>query len=210
MGGCAICMGFYSITRLGLVKASIIVYMYPVFAAIFSRMLLKEHLTPSKAVAIATSFLGVFLVMSDKGDSIALTGFGANELIAVLGAVLGGLTVVLVKKLQSTETTAAIFFAQCLVGLWIVLIPAGAGIGALTMSTSMIMIAIGLLATAGQLLSTDSYRYLSVVDGSILIMAAPVINVLAGIALFHEQVTLLTFAGGAIVLVSTGFALLKR
>jgi drug/metabolite transporter (DMT)-like permease len=211
MGGIAICIGFFSITRLGIIKASVIVYMYPVFATLFGCLLLKERLSCGRIAATAVAFAGACVLMLDKkGNGGLLSGFGIYEIIAVAGAIIGGLTVVSVKKLQETDTTPAIFFAQCLVGLWIVLIPASVDTGNISLSSSMILVAIGLLATAGQLLSTDSYRYMTVSNGSLFVMVSPILSCLAGILLFHEQATLQTLAGAGMVLGSAGFALWEK
>lgn len=211
MGGVAICIGFFSITRLGIIKASVIVYMYPVFATLFGCLLLRERVSARKIAATAGAFAGACVLLFDKKSSAGLfAGFGLYEIVAITGAVIAGLTVVSVKKLHETDSTVAIFFAQCLVGLWIVLIPASVDTGTISLPSSIIMVAIGLLATAGQLLSTDSYRYMSVSNGSLLVMISPILSCMAGVLFFHEHMTIRTISGAAIVLGSTGFALLAK
>ncbi|GAB1400678.1 hypothetical protein MASR1M66_21330 [Aminivibrio sp.] len=37
---------------------------------------------------------------------------------------LSGLAIVIVRKLRATESSYAIFFSQCVVGFWLMLIPA--------------------------------------------------------------------------------------
>jgi hypothetical protein len=38
--------------------------------------------------------------------------------------VLSGLAIVIVRKLRATESSYAIFFSQCVIGFWLMLIPA--------------------------------------------------------------------------------------
>jgi hypothetical protein len=43
---------------------------------------------------------------------------GRNQLPAVFGVMRSGGAVVCVKKLQDMDSTHAIFFSQCVIGLW--------------------------------------------------------------------------------------------
>lgn len=211
MGGTAIAISFLSITKLGLIKAGIIIQLYPLFAAIFGWVLLKERLSIGATVSIIGAFSGVCLLLTDHSGAGHFTlSVGLYEMIALFGALLGGLTVVLVKKLQSTDSTPAIFFAQCLVGLWIVLIPASIDTGSIDLGASLILVAIGVLATVGQLLSTDSYKYLPIATCSALVMVSPLLNCIAGMALFNERLTMQTGIGATIVVLSTAIALWKK
>jgi drug/metabolite transporter (DMT)-like permease len=211
MGGTAIAISFLSITKLGLIKAGIIIQLYPVFAAIFGWIILKERVSIGATLSIIGSFGGVCMLLTDhQGARLESPGIGPYEVIALFGALLGGLTVVLVKKLQSTDSTPAIFFAQCLVGLWIVLIPASIDTGSINLGTSLILVAIGVFATVGQLLSTDSYKYLPIATCSALVMVSPLLNCIAGMALFNERLTMQTGIGATIVVLSTTIALWKK
>jgi drug/metabolite transporter (DMT)-like permease len=208
MGGTAIAISFLSITKLGLIKAGIIIQLYPVFAAIFGWILIRERLSIGAMVSILGAFIGVCLLLTDRsGMDRGLIGFGPYEGLALLGALIGGLTVVSVKKLQATDSTSAIFFAQCLVGLWIVLIPASVEPGSISLTASLVLVAIGIFATVGQLLSTDSYKYLPIATGSALVMVSPLLNCIAGILLFHERLTVQSAIGAGIVLLSATTAL---
>jgi drug/metabolite transporter (DMT)-like permease len=110
------------------------------------------------------------------------------------------LTVTLVKGLQKTDTTLTIFFAQCLIGFWLVLLPAGAAGHSAGMGQSLLLVAIGLASTTGQLLLTEGYRYVTVSTGSVLTMLGPVLTLAAGAFLFHEHFSSLMVLGAALVL----------
>jgi len=210
LGGISIAISFFSITKLGLIKAGIIINLYPIFATLLSRFMLNERLSPAKVIAIIGAFAGVCVIMLEKGRGGLDTGVGFYEALAVFGSFVGGLTVVSVKQLQKTDSTPAIFFAQCLVGLWIVLVPASIKPASISLSVSMLLISIGVLATVGQLLSTYSMLYMSVATGAAMILVTPLFNAAAGILLFHEQLTVHTIIGSVIILLSTGFSLWKR
>jgi drug/metabolite transporter (DMT)-like permease len=211
MGGASVAISFLSIAKLGLVKAGIIIQLYPMFAAIFGWIVLKERVSIGTMVSIIGAFSGVCLLLTDHpGAGLVSPGVGPYELIAIFGALLSGLTVVLVKKLQSTDSTPAIFFAQCLVGLWIVLIPASIDTGSISLNASLVLVAIGILATIGQLLSTDSYRYLSIATGSAFVMVLPLLTCFAGMALFHERLGMQGYIGSTIVIASMAGALWRN
>jgi drug/metabolite transporter (DMT)-like permease len=210
LGGIAICIGFISIVKLGMIKASVIVYTYPAFAAVFSVPLLGERLGPAKTIAFIGSFAGVFIVLSGGNNLHGLfAAFGTYEIIALAGSMLAGLSVVLVKQLQETESTATIYFAQCLVGFWLVIVPAGAAPYSVGYAGIIILVAIGLLAAAGQLVMTEGYRYLPVSTAALFVMIAPILNLAAGALLFHEPVTMRTLFGSSLVLVSCGVVVLR-
>jgi drug/metabolite transporter (DMT)-like permease len=159
--------------------------------------------------AFIAAIFGTGLLISDQFTSESIqVSVSFYELVALTGTVLAGLTVVLIKKLQSTDSTVAIFFAQCLVGLFIVAIPAGLGKETITPAAMAVLLSIGLLATAGQLLLTDSYKYLSVGRGSIVVMSAPVFNCIAGLLFFKEHLTIPMAAGALIMLIASAATLL--
>ena len=209
-GGIAISTGFLSIAKLGLIKASIIIYTYPLFASFFSLLILKEQLTFRKMIALSFSFLGVILVMTDRGgiDSASFLDFGLYELITIAGAILAGLSSVFVKKLQSTDSSPTIFFAQCLIGFWIIVIPAGQGTGINSYKGSILLLLIGLLAAFGQLILTEGYRYISVSTGAVIVLLSPVMNMFAGAVFFKEAVTVRMVLGAVIILVSSSLLMM--
>lgn len=211
MGGSATAIFFYSLTKIGLVRAGFIASLYPAFATTFGAVLLKERLSPKKILALFGALMGVGVLMYDRTTPGGpFSGIDRFELLALLGSMLAGLTVVSIKKLQATDSTVAIFFAQCLVGSFIVFVPASITATAVPPGALIALLFIGVLATIGQLLSTDSYRYLSVATGSILVMTTPVFNCIAGLLFFHEPLSLQSGIGAAVILGSSAGLLLDK
>ena len=205
-GGIAVWMCYLSIAKLGLIKSSVIGYTYPVFATLFSALLLKERISVSKALCLTGACCGMALVVIASGKGSVSSGFGFWEAFALAGAVIGGLTIVLVKKLQDTDSTEAIFFSQCLVGFWIMIVPATAVPHAFGYQGCLLLLAIGLLAAAGQLLMTEGFRFVTVSSGSVITLLSPVLNVTVGAMLFHESFPPLSMAGAAILIASSGLS----
>jgi drug/metabolite transporter (DMT)-like permease len=208
-GASAVFLFFLSISKLGVGKATVITYSFPAFASIIGVFVLKERLSLVKWLAVAAALVGIALLAFKSGgdkaatDSTAiLSAIGKYELLAIFGAMLSGVAVVLIKKLHNTDSTYAIFIAQCLIGLWLVIIPANVKGVSLGYAGGLMLLGIGLVAATGQLLMTESYRHLTVTTGSLLGMSVPVLNFILGMVMFDEPITQRGVAGAIIVIVA--------
>ena len=204
VGGIAVYLFYLAIIKLGVGKGSVYVYSYPIFATLFSMLILKEKVEPVKFVVIFISFAGLLLL--SVGGKESLAGMGIYELIAIAGAITTGLAVVFVKKLHDSDNSYAIFFSQCIVGFWLFLIPSGATQAKGNLNELLLLVLVGIVATIGQLFMTEGYRYVNVATGSLLQSMVPVFNLLSGWLIFHEQFTTIEMTG-AFVIVGSCFAL---
>ncbi len=205
VGGIAVYLFYLAILKLGVGKGSVYIYSYPIFATLFSMMILKEKVERIKFVVIFISFAGLVL-LSLGGGKDSLAGMGIYELIAIAGSVITGLAVVFVKKLHDSDNSYAIFFSQCIVGFWMFLIPSGATQAEGNLTELLLLVLVGVVATIGQLFMTEGYRYVNVATGSLLQSMVPVFNLISGWLIFHEQFSTIELAG-AFVIVSSCFAL---
>jgi drug/metabolite transporter (DMT)-like permease len=89
---------------------------------------------------------------------------------------------------------------QSLVGFWLTLVPAASRPAAFGPSLALLLLGIGLAASAGQLLMTWSYGRVDIATGSLLGMLTPVINVGIGVFAFGEAFGPVEAVGAAIVL----------
>jgi drug/metabolite transporter (DMT)-like permease len=211
IGGTAILICFWSISTLGVGKGTVLIYAFPIFGSIFSAILLKEKVGAVRFIAVLIAFVGIYLLAATKNNGSAFLGvFGKNELLAIFGAMLGGLALVIVKKLHDTDSSYAIYFSQCVIGLWVVAVPANLVPCSIGFSGGILLLAIGITATIGQLLSTEGIRYLDVSTGSLLGMLVPVINYFTGVVIFHETVSWRSIAGSAAVIGSCIVVLLRN
>jgi drug/metabolite transporter (DMT)-like permease len=161
-------------------------------------------------VAIVAAFAGIYLLAADNGNgSFVLGAFGADELLAIGGALLGGSALVLIKKLHDTDSAYAIFFAQCAIGMWVVVVPANTIPCSIGVAGGFLLVAIGVTSATGQLLATMGYRHVAVATGGLLGMCVPVLNYIMGVIVFREPVSFGSVLGTAIVIGSCGIVLLR-
>jgi drug/metabolite transporter (DMT)-like permease len=209
-GGIAVCIALLSITRLGLGKGMVLVCSYPIFASVISAVFLKERLRLFDAGAILTAILGIYLIAYEKQLGFSLLVFGRYELLAVLGAVIAGITVTLIRKLHDTDNSLAIYFSQCAVGMWLVIVPAFRTAGEVGVKGIFILLGIGATVTVGQLLMTEGFKYVPVKIGSLLLMLEPVLCYLAGVAMFGEPLTWPCLLGSVLVISSCAVVLARK
>lgn len=209
-GGTAILIFFFSISKLGVGKGTVLIYSFPIFGSIFSSIFLKERIGAIRFGAILMAFAGIYLLASDNGQNLSLLGaLGAFELLAIFGAMLGGVALVSVKKLHDTDSSYAIYFAQCVIGLWVVVVPANIVPCSIGVSGGLLLVAIGVASTVGQLLSTEGIRYVQVATGSLLGMLVPVLNYFLGVVAFGEVMSWRSIVGSATVLGACVVVLLR-
>ncbi len=210
-GGTAVFIAFLAITELGLGKGTVIICSYPIFASIFSAIFLKERLRLVNVAAIVIAFSGIYLISSDDSDGLwTFSVFGKIELITIFGAVLGGIAVTLIRKLHDTDNSAAIYFSQCSVGMWLVLLPALKGGVAIGSTGMLLLLGIGVFATVGPLLMTEGYKYVPVKTGSLLCMLDPVAAYIAGVVIFGEPLVARSVVGAVLVVAACASVLVGR
>ncbi len=210
-GGLGILIFFWSIPRLGIGKATVLIYSFPIFGSLFSSIFLKERLGAARLATMLMAFAGIYLLASDHEGSFSLLAVpNGDELLTILGAMLGGIALVIVKKLHDTDSSYAIFFAQCVIGLWIVIVPANVVPCSIGLGGGLLLVAIGVTSAIGQLLSTEGYRHLTVAKGSLLGMLVPVLNYIMGVTLFKEPLSARSLIGSAVVLGASVVTLRKN
>lgn len=197
-GGIATYLFYLSIVKIGIGVGTVISYSYPVFAAVFSVIFLKEKVSILKWLVILIAFGGIVLISFSKiSDAQNLSIY---LVLAIIGAVLAAASVTLVKTLHSTDNTYAIFFAQAIVGFWLFVTPATTVPVEISYTQFAILLGIGISAAAAQLIMTSAYKKVTVSTGSTFYMTVPVLNVGIGWMFFGEVLGVFEIIGAAIVI----------
>ncbi|NQT01175.1 MAG: DMT family transporter [Planctomycetes bacterium] len=209
-GGTAVFITLLCITKLGLGKGVVMINSYPIFGSIISAIFLKERLRLFNIWAILMAMVGIYFIAYDKQQGFSLLVFGRYELLAVLGAVLAGFAVTLIRKLHDTDSSLAIYFSQCAVGMWLVIAPALSSEGVVDFKGVFILLGIGTSITVGQLFMTEGFKYVPVKTGSLLMMFETVLCYVAGVVIFSEPLTWSCLLGSVLVIGACASVLLRR
>jgi len=196
MGGGAVLCYFLAIGHVGLAEGSVLSFAFPIFTAICAWLFLDERPTVGICGAIVVSFAGMYLVLWPKDWS----GVVAFKLLALAGALMAGIAVAAIRRLRRTDSSYTILLSQCLFGLLIVAAPAATKNFDFDLRGWMLLLAIGMFATAGQLVMTFAFKFVPATQGSIFSFCTPVLNVVAGACLFHEAMPVRSWMGSALVI----------
>ncbi len=122
----------------------------------------------------------------------------------------GGLVAVVIRQLRKTDSVGAIYFSQSAFGLIFVAVPAHLNPEPLALGVWGLLLAVGIFASAGQILMNLGYTYLPAAEGSLIGLLTPVFNIASGVILFHENLGTLGWLGCAMVLVACLVLMLMR
>lgn len=202
LGGIGVYLFYATVPYLGAGISTFISTTYVVLAPLMAWAWLGERFTPAQGILTAIAMSGMFF-MSGMGGSapppLLYVGLGST------GAVLAAIVVVYIRKLTRTEHGSTIYAAQCFFGLLICAGPAVIQCSSDAPSASDLtgLIISGIAASVGQLLMTFAYKYLTVSEGSLIMLCAPVIIMVGGISLFGESITLAQGLGAGLILTAS-------
>lgn len=201
-GTASVALFYLAIIKIGMGKASVYSYSYPLFASLLSAIILKEKISSSKWLMMLLAFIGIILVSFQFTNAGKDWSFGLYDFLAILSAFTTAVSILIVKKLHGTDNSYAIFFAQAIVGFWIFLIPAN--LPGLTgpVTSSYVLIFIGIASALAQLLNTEGYRHVSIATGSPFHMLIPIVNVIIGVMVFNEIFSLQEIIGSSFVVIA--------
>ena len=211
VGTSAMGLGFTGLGLLPLPEVTAIGYAAPLLVVIFAAMFLNEKVGVVRLSAVAMGMAGVLIVLSPR-LSVGATPNDTETLGAVvvlMGAVMAALAQVFVRKLVSTEGTAAIvlWFSVTSTILSLFTIPWGWALP--SPMAAVMLVTAGLIGGLGQIFLTSSYRFadaslVAPFDYSSMILALAI-----GYFVFDEIPTG-TMLLGASVVIAAGVMIIWR
>ena len=200
LGSVSAVLFYLSIAKLGIAKGTVISFTYPVYATIGGMVFLKERVKPLAWLFMVTALVGVILLTYEA--EISMLRIDLWTVLAFAGSVIGGGALVCVKLLTRTDSSYSIMMSQCLIGFWLVVIPANIAPPDIGLQGIIILLGIGFTATIAQLLMNIGFTNLSTQTGSLLGLITPVCNVFIGVLLFGEFLGYIEILGVLLVLAS--------
>jgi drug/metabolite transporter (DMT)-like permease len=201
-GASSMFLNFAAVQLLPLADVTAFSFVAPIFAVILAAIVLREQVGPYRGFAVVAGFAGVLLMLQPHGGlgHIAGSGLTSGAAMAIGGAALSALVVVVIRQMSATERSEAIVFYFMTVGSLLSALTMLWWRTPLSLEQTVLLIACGLLGGVGQLAMTFSYRY---AEPSLL---APfdylgmVWAVLLGFFLFAEVPETMVLTGSAVVI----------
>ncbi len=197
LGGAATYGLYLAIVHIGAGRAVFLNNTYVILSSLLAVWLLGERFRVSLAAGSVAALAGLGLL---TGAIFGELSVGPYDLVAVGSALTAAWIVVAIRQLhQEGVPTATIFASQCIYGLLLcapflvargALPSPGAGLG---------LVVAGVLAGAGQLAMTKSFRDLTVAEGTLIQTLVPLGIAAGGILLFGEALGWTGLGGGLLI-----------
>lgn len=198
-GGTSVYVYYRTLAELGAGRATFINNTYIVWGALLATIFLRERLRPGIIAALVLGVGGIGLMVDLAPHGFAVT---SSDAWALVGAVLAGIVIVVIRKLHERENTATIFAAQCSWGLLFSAAPSVTGWETPTALAAVLLVLSGVLAAVGQLTMTSAYRLLPVAEGSMSQTLVPLGIGIGSAVIFGEHYTTRGVIGAALILAS--------
>lgn len=199
LGTVGVVLYYLTILELGATRAVVINLTYPIFAALFARVFLGEHLSTRQLTWIITGFAGLLIFLSPK---CLESGPGLYDLLAILGAGTAAVVVVLIRSLHRSEHSSTIFASQAVYCVALAA-PLTVGTPAPPPAALGLLFLAGLVVAGGQLAMTFAYRHLPVSRGASLQLLLPIATGIGAWFLFNETIGPVEIAGASLTLLAT-------
>ena len=200
VGAAGILLFYVTISHLGAGRAVILNLTYPIFGALMASVWLKESLRLGQLAWMLVGVVGLGIFLAGSTSDGGVTRY---EILALLGAVVAGAAVVLIRVLSRTEHASTIYASQCiwsfLAGLPLGLKP----LAEVTVTATGVLVVASILVSVGQLALTQSFRTLSVAKGSSIQMLLPLATAVGGVLFFGERYSPTELLGAMITLGAT-------
>lgn len=204
LGGGTVVVYFIALERLGAGLGTLLNNTYPLWAALFGALFLKEALTPRVLIGLPVTLAGLLVVVGPDEIAGAMRGASGTAvhlgiLCGLLAGVTGGASTTIIHVLRRTDTSLAVFGAFCLGGMVVSLPPALHDWHAIPVHVAWMLLLVGLLSLVAQLLFTYAMKYVSA-SGSVTNTLTVVASYIMAAAVLGEPIAARVAAGGAIVI----------
>ncbi|MCC6509509.1 MAG: DMT family transporter [Pirellulaceae bacterium] len=209
LGVCGTVAYYFTIDKLGPGKATLISNTYVVIAALMAVWILKESFSTSKLVGNILALVGLTLLIASPTQ---LMLFGWYEALAVFGSLMAAGTVIIIRELTRTESTAMIYTSQCIYVL-VGSIPFALyelQRGPMDTTNALLLVLAGISATIGQLAMTEGFRHLTVAVGGAFQICVPVVIAIGGVLLFNEIFSTMQIVGAVLILLGCYWVMVIR
>jgi len=193
----AVILFFTAVKQTTITNANMLNMTYPIFIFLFAPLFGIEKITLNKFLFLVLSIVGIYLVIQPQFDHIL-----KGDLIGLASGIVGGVSVLTLRKARQTESTFLILFYLMAIGTVInglFMIPV---FKIPTFTQSLLITASALMGVAGQAFITYGYKYIEASKGSIISSSRIIFAVLLGIIIFDERMNTRLIIGAILILYS--------
>jgi drug/metabolite transporter (DMT)-like permease len=198
---------FFALTRLPVSDVFTLTNMFPIWVAVLSWPLLGEAPSASVWLSVAGGILGVILIQQPhvaEGNYAALIALGCSLCTAVAMLGLHQLQGIDAKAIVVHFSGVALLFCTA---AFFVFERSGTLRSALTLPNGLMLLGIGVTATAGQLFLTKAFAAGPPAKVSVVALSQIVFALVLEIALFGRSIHPLTLLGMALVVAPSAWLL---
>lgn len=190
-----------SIAMIPISNAMVLFYTFPLFATIFSFILLKERFKLIEIILTVTGMVGIYILINPGSHT-----FSAGHLYGILAGFFAGLTVVLIRKLSKTNGPLLIYFYFCIVGGLISFPFIAMKFTIPNVNYIFLLIILALIFLVAQLLMNQGFKFCRAPEGSVILMSEVIFTSVAGVVIFDDMLSS-SFWAGAFLIVGCGVGL---
>lgn len=182
--------------------AALLHYTWPIFAVIFSIILLKEKVTKKTIFLLVIAFVGILFIFSTKDFS-----FKENAVIGmiamILSSILNALATVLFKKDIEKYSRSELVFYQNLVGAFLFLPFVFINVFPNTHQLSITFLYVLLIGVIGYWLFFSALKKVKASTASVLVYVELIGSIILGIIIFNEKLTFNMIIGGLMIIIAS-------
>ena len=196
---------FYAVSVLPLADAVALNFTAPIFGTILAIVVLREAVGIRRSAAMVVGFVGAMIILRP-----GLSEMSPGAYSAIFSAMTMACSMVMVKLLSRTESTAAMVALNQILILPMSLIPAVFVWQTPTLEQLLAILLIGLLATLGHLSFTKAY---SLADASVVMpfdFFRLIFSALIGFIFFMQEPDLFTYIGAAVIFASSIYVAVRE
>ncbi|RUO74249.1 EamA/RhaT family transporter [Pseudidiomarina sediminum] len=204
-GLAAMYLFFYAIANLPLAQATLVLLLSPFIIPVIGRVWLAERVLPQTWLAIATGFIGVFIFLNPLG-----TALSPVVLVAFVAAFFAAFTKTLIRQMSATESSSKIVFYFSALSTLLSGIPLLWLGQSIALDHLFAIVAMGLLAVAGQLGMTKAFALAPAARVGVFTYSSVIFAALMGYIFWDEAITWYMLLGASIITLAGYLAIRTR
>ena len=190
-----------SITMISLSSAIVLFYTFPLFATVFSFLLLKEPLKKMEILLTIVGTTGIYVLVNPGSHPYTM-----GHVFGILAGCFAGLVMVFTRILRKTNGPLIIYLYFCIVGGLVSTPFFIAKFTAPDLLQFSLLILLAIIFLIAQVLMNQGFKFCKAPEGSVILMSEVVFAGIAGVFIFSDPLSL-SFWVGTVLILGSGVGL---